>query len=115
MSGTKVRALEMGAELTKGRKNYELTRAGNARLMLQLPSVLVRDIDRVQADLHGRVDVAARAVANHPAVRFHNFVFPHQLAISVRAFLGHDFDELKETLQAGPLDFRGLLRGLALG
>src|SRR5439155_1659631 len=84
---------------------YRTTRAG----------WLVRNVAGVQTDLHGRVDVAARALADHPAVGLHDFVLVHQPAIGLRIFFGHDLDELEQALQPGALDLGGLLRGLALG
>src|SRR6267378_5541218 len=93
-----VAGLEVRAEFAERRKNDQLSGAGHHRLVFELPGVLVRNIHRVEANLHGRVDVAARAVADHPAVRLHDLVFAHQFPVSVRAFLGNDFDELEETL-----------------
>src|SRR5882724_871786 len=75
----------------------------------------MRDVNGIQPDLHGRVDVAARAVADHPAVSFHNLVLVNQAPVRLRIFLRYDLDGFKKSLQAGTLDFRGLLRGLALG
>src|SRR6266849_7527821 len=65
--------------------------------MFELPGVLVWDVHGVQADLHGGVDVAARAVANHPSVGLHDFVLAHQCTVSFRVLLGNDLDEFEET------------------
>jgi hypothetical protein len=105
----------MGAEFAERREDNKFAGAGDHRLVFELPGVFVRDVDGVEADLHGRVDVAARAVADHPTVRFHDFVFAHEFAVSFGTFLGNNFDELEEALQAGTLDFGGLFGGLALG
>jgi len=84
-------------------------------LVFELPCVFVRDIDGVQSNLHSGVDVAARAVADHPTVGFHDFVFADEFAVGLRAFFRNNFYKLKEALQPGALNFRGLLGGLALG
>ena len=77
--------------------------------------MLVRDEDGVEANFHRRINVAARAVANHPAVGLDDFVLVNQAAISLRIFFSNDFDEFKESLKAGALDLGSLLRGLAFG
>src|SRR6266404_7123894 len=79
-----VAGLEVRAEFAERRKNDQLSGAGHHRLVFELPSMLVRNIHRVEANLHGRVDVTARAVADHPTVCLHDFVFAHQFAVSVR-------------------------------
>src|ERR1700738_1124368 len=86
--------LKGGAELAKGWKDDEFAGAGDDRLVFELPGMLMRDIDGVQADLHGGIDVAARAVADHPAMGFHDFVFAHEFAIGLGTFFGNNFDEL---------------------
>src|SRR6267378_7533071 len=105
---------EVGAELAEGWEDDEFAGAGYDRLVLELPRVLVGDVHGVQADLHGGVDVAARAVADHPAVGFHDFVFAHEFTVGFGAFLGNDFNEFEKALQTGTLDFSGLLGGFAL-
>ena len=72
----------MRAKLAKRRQDHEFPGACHDGFMLQSPGVLVRDVHRVQADLHRRIDVAARAVADHPAVGFHDFVLVNESAIS---------------------------------
>jgi len=52
----------VGAEFAKGWKDDEFAGAGDDRLVFELPGMFVRDVDGVQADLHGGIDVAARAV-----------------------------------------------------
>src|SRR5260370_40620438 len=92
--------LEMTTQFAKGRQDHELSGAPHHRLVLQGPGVLGRDEDGVQADFHGRINVAARAVANHPAVGRDDFVLMNQAAISLRSFFSNDFDEFKESLKA---------------
>ena len=72
--------------------------------------MLVGDVDGVEPNLQRGVDVAARAVADHPAMRFHDFVFPHQTSVGFWIFFADDFDKLEKSLQAGTLDFRRLFR-----
>src|SRR5256885_16949960 len=105
----------MAAEFAEGWEDDELAGAGHYRFVFELPGVLVRDVDGVQADLHRWIDVAARAVADHPAMGLNDFVLVDERAVHFRAFLGNDFDEFKEALQAGALDLGGLLGGLAFG
>src|SRR5437868_6782275 len=108
-------ASEVGAEFAESRQDHQLAGAGDYWLVFELPSVFVREIYDVEADLHGGVDVAAWAVADHPAVCLHDLVFADQFAVGVGTFLGNDFDEFKKTLQTGALDFSRLFRGLAFG
>ena len=70
---------------------------------------------RAQPGVKRRIDVAARAVAHHPAVRFHNLKLFDHAFVQAWVFFQHDFDGVEIRLQAGALDFRSLLGGLALG
>ncbi len=76
--------------------------------------MLVGDVDGVKTNLHGRIDIAARAVADHPSVGLHDFVFANQSAIGFKIFFRHNFYKFKKSLQPGPLDFRRLFGGFAL-
>ena len=69
----------------------------------------------VEPDLQCRVDVTARAISNHPAVGLHNFELLDHSRVSVRVLFDHDFDRVEIGKQAGPLNFRHLLRLLAFG
>lgn len=90
----------MGAQLAEGGENHEFTGAGAGHdgFVLELPGVLMWDVHGIQTDLHGGIDVAAGAVANHPPMGLHDFVLLYQGAVHVRAFLGNNFDKLKKTL-----------------
>ena len=105
----------MRAQLAERRQNHQFPRPGHHRLMLQRPGVLVRNIHGVKPHLHRRIDVTPGAVADHPAVGLHDLVLVHQPAVGLRILFRNNLDELEESLQAGALDLRGLLRGLALG
>src|SRR5580698_1680872 len=70
--------LEVATQLAKCRNDDQLSSARHDRLVLQLPGMLVRDVHGVEPDFHRWIDVAARAVADHPALRFHDFIFAHQ-------------------------------------
>ena len=107
--------LEMAAEFPERGENDEFSVAGEYGLVLHVPSVLMRDVDGVEADFHGGIDVAARAIADHPAVGFHDFVLVDQHAVGFGIFLCDDLDKFKESLKAGTLDFGGLLGGFAFG
>src|SRR6267378_2351543 len=108
------RDLEMAAKFAEGRQDHQFSGARHHWFVLQSPGMLVRDIYGVEADLHRRIDVAARAVADHPAVGLHDFVLVNQSTIRLGIFFRNDFDELEKSLQAGPLYLGGLFRGLAL-
>ena len=105
----------MTAQFAKSRQDHQFPRACHHRFVLQLPGMLMRYVYRVQANLHRWIDVAARAVSNHPSQRLNDLVFLHQVSVSLMIFLRHNLDKFKESLQPGALDFRRLLRGLAFG
>src|SRR5215472_15989295 len=83
--------LEMGAKFAEGREDDQFAGAGDDGLVLKGPGVLVRDVDSVQADFHCWIEVAARAVADHPPVGFYDFMFVHEAAVRLRVFFRHDF------------------------
>src|SRR4029079_6223552 len=97
---TKLSRLEMRSELAKCRQDAHVSRTGHDRFVLKLPGVLVRDVHGVEPDLHRRIDVAARAVSDHPRMSLHDFVLVHQGAVGFVIFLGDDFDELEKSLEA---------------
>ena len=105
--------LEVAAEFAERGEDDEFSDAGEDGLVFELPGVLMRDVDGVEADLHGGIDVAARAVADHPGVILYDFVFVDEEIVGLGIFFADDFDELEKSLEAGALDFRGLLGGLA--
>ncbi len=107
--------LEVGPELAEGGEDDEFAGAGHDRFVFHVPGVLMRDVDGVEADFHGGIDVAARAVADHPALAFYDFVFVDQAGISDSVFFRDDFDGFEETLQAGALHLCGLFGGFAFG
>src|ERR1700676_4696726 len=93
--------LEMTAKLAEGRQDHQFSGARHDRFVFECPGVLVRDVHGVEADLHCGIDIAARAVADHPAVGLHDFVFVNQSAISLGVFFRNDFDEFEKSLQSG--------------
>src|ERR1700722_7007882 len=105
--------LEVAAEFAEGGEDDEFADAGEDGLVLELPGVLMRDVDGVEADLHGGIDVAGRAVSDHPGGVFFVLVFVDEKVVGLGIFFADDFDELEKSLEAGALDFRGLLGGLA--
>ena len=58
---------EVAAEFAEGWQDDEFTGSRDDDLMLQLPGVLVRNVDRVQTNLHRGVDVAS--VGRSPGTR----------------------------------------------
>jgi len=105
----------MAAEFAEGGQDDELAGAGFDRFMFEVPGVLVGDVDGVQADFHRGVDVAAWGVADHPAVRFYDFVFVDKTSVGDSVFFGDDFDGFEKALQAGALDLCGLFGGFTFG
>ena len=69
----------------------------------------------IQPRLHCRIDVAARAVADHPSVGLYNFVLVHQGSICLGIFLRYNFNRLEKSLQSRSFDFCSLFGWLALG
>jgi hypothetical protein len=106
-------SLEVAAQFAEARENDEFADTGEDGLVFELPGVLMRNVDGVEADLHGGIDVAARAVADHPGVIFYDFVFADEEVVGLGIFFADDFDELEKSLEARALDFRGLLGRLA--
>src|SRR6202050_1873849 len=107
--------LEMASQFTKAGKNQKLSRAALQLAFFKLPGGRVRNEYRAQSGMKGGVDIAARAVAHHPAVRFHNFKLFDHAFVQAWVFFQHDFDGVEIRLQTGALDFCSLLGGLALG
>src|SRR5882724_4418744 len=108
------RPLEVGTELTERRKDNEFAGPGHDRFVFHVPGVLVGDVHSVQADFHGGIDVTARAIADHPALRFYDFVFIDQAGISDSIFFWHDLDCFKKALQARALHLGRLFRWFTL-
>src|SRR5712692_2289082 len=106
---------KMLAKLAKAGNDQQLARAAVQLAMLELPGGVVRDEDGVEPRLERRVDVATWAVADHPAVRFHDAVPVDQTFVRRRILLRHDLDGFEEALQARPPDLGGLLGCFPLG
>ena len=109
------RTLEVRAEFAEGREDDEFSGAGHDRFVFHVPGVLVRDVNGVEADLHSGIDVAARAVADHPALAFDDFVFVDKASVGDGVFFGDDFDSFEKALQAGALNLCGLFGGFTFG
>ena len=92
------RQSEVRAELAEGWEDDQLAGAGHNRFVFHVPGVLVRDINGVEADFHGGIDVAARAVADHPALALYDFVFVDQAGVGDGIFFGNDFDGFEKSL-----------------
>ncbi len=107
--------LEVGAEFAEGWEDDEFAGAGHDWFVFHVPGVLVGNVDGVEADFHGGVDVAARAVADHPALALDDFMFVDEARVGDGVFFGNDFDGFEKALQAGALHFCGLFGGFAFG
>src|SRR5258708_27045565 len=66
--------LEVAAEFAEIGEDDQLARAGHDRFVFHVPGVRMRDVHGVEADSHGGVVGAARAVGAHPAPGFVGFV-----------------------------------------
>ena len=105
----------MAAQFAEAGEDHEFAGAGGGGFVLHVPGVLMRDVDGVEADTEGGIDVAARRIADHPAMSFDDFVFRDEAGVSDGVFFVDDFDGLEKALEAGALDFGGLLGGFAFG
>lgn len=105
----------MRAEFAEAGEDDEFAGAGHDGFVFHVPSMLVRDVHGVEADLESGIDVAARTVADHPALRLHNFVLADEPGVRDRVFFRDDFNGLKKSLQAGTLNFCRLFGGFAFG
>src|SRR6266581_1547542 len=95
--------LKMPAQFAERRDDDQLAWAAQHCLVFQHPGVRVGDVHGIQTELQRRIDVAAGAVADHPAVRFHNFVLIDERPVGDMVFLRHDLDKFEEPLQTGAL------------
>ncbi len=105
----------MAAQFAEAGEDHEFAGAGGDWFVLHVPGVLMRDVDGVEADTEGGVDVAARGIADHPAMGLDDFVFRDEAGVGDSILFVDDFDSFEEALQAGALDFGGLLGGFAFG
>ena len=83
--------------------------------MFHVPGVLVGNVDGVETDFHGGIDVAAWAVADHPALALDDFVFVDQAGVGDGVFFWDDFDGVEKTLQPEALHVCGLFGGFTFG
>ncbi len=88
----------MSAEFPKCRKDNEFARAAEDRFVFDVPGVLMRNVNGVEADFHSGINVAAWAVADHPAMGLYNFVLVDQAGVSDRVFFWDDLDGLEKSL-----------------
>jgi len=105
----------MAAEFAEAGEDDEFAGASHDGFVFHVPGVLMRDVNGVEADFEGGIDVAARAVADHPTLRFDDFVFGDKASVSDCVLFRDDFNRFKKSLQAGALHFGGLFGGFALG
>jgi hypothetical protein len=84
-------------------------------LVLEDPGEVVGDEDRVEASRESRVNVRARAVADHPGVAGLATVVGDEGAVGVVVFFVEDLDGSEVGGEARALELVGLLFGVALG
>src|SRR5882757_325069 len=106
---------EMAAEFAEAGEDDEFAGAGGDGFVLHVPGVLMRNVDGVEADAKGGIDVAARRIADHPAMGFDDFVFRDEAGVGDSILFVDNFDGFEKALQSGALDFGGLLGGFAFG
>src|SRR5579864_338363 len=90
--------LKMTAQFTERREDDQFPGARQHGFVFELPGVFVRNVDGIEAELERGIDVAARAVTDHPAVRLHDLMLVDEAAVSLVVFLLHDFNVLEKSL-----------------
>ena len=108
-------ASKMAAHFAEAVEDQKLSRAALDLALFQFPCSRMWDEYSAKASMHRRVDVAARAIAHHPTVRFHNFELVDHMFVQTGIFFQYDFDGIKIRLQARALYLGSLLGRLALG
>src|ERR1700674_3223663 len=102
-------ASKMSAQLTKTLENQKLSCSTFELGFFELPCSMVRNENGIQACVKRRIDVAARAIADHPAVRFYDFELLDHAVVGGGLFFEHNFNCIEIRLQAGALHFCSLL------
>src|ERR1700722_14184772 len=87
--------LEMAAKIAKRREDEQFSGAAFEFRLLEFPGGGMRNENGVESHLQGGIDVAARAVADHPPVRLHNFELADHAVVCAGVFLDHDFDRIE--------------------
>jgi hypothetical protein len=106
-------ALKMDSEFAEAGEEDEFAGAALKLLVLEDPGGVVRNEDGVEAGLKSGIDVASRAVADHPAVGLDDFELRDDALVGLRIFFGDNFDGVEISGEAGALDFGGLRGGFA--
>src|SRR5258706_13583876 len=104
----------MIAQVAKTLKDEQAAGAAAHLFVFQGPGGGMWNEHRIQAGFQRRVDITARAVANHPAARFHHVVPVYKCAVRLRIFFRHDFNRVEVNLQARAFHLGRLFRRLAL-
>src|SRR5690348_7774062 len=103
----------MGAEFAEAGEEDEFAGAAFELLVLKHPGGMVRNEDGVESGLKSGINVAARAVAHHPAVGFHNFELRDDAFVGLRIFFGDNFYGVEVSGEAGAFNLGGLRGGFA--
>src|ERR1700757_4481000 len=99
----------MLTQVAKTVENQKLAAAALELRMFQMPGIRMRDENGIQTHLQRRIDVAARAIPDHPAVGLDDFELLDHSLVYRGIFFQHDFNRIEMRLQPRALDFRGLL------
>src|SRR5271155_2049684 len=83
--------------------------------MLQLPSGVMGNKDRVHPRAQRGINIAPRTISHHPGIRLHYFELVDDALVCRRVLFTDDFDRLEMRLQSGALHLRRLLGSFALG
>lgn len=104
----------MSSEITKTRNENQFSRAAFELSVLKNPGGVMRNKNRIQASLQRRIDVAPRAISNHPAIRFDDFELLNDALVRGKILFRHNFDGFKIARQPGTFHLGGLRGSLAL-
>src|ERR1700722_15596841 len=91
---------KMLAQIAKTREDQQFPCAALQLGMLQVPCIRVRNENGVEPRLQRRIDVAARAIPHHPAVRFHDLELLHHPFVNTHVLFQHDFNRIEIRLQS---------------
>src|ERR1700690_324276 len=84
-------------------------------LVLQLPSMRMRNKDRAESGFERRVYVRSGAVADHEGARGIEIGLRDEQAVVLRVLFSGYADAIEERTQAGSIELAQLFAGIALG
>src|SRR6185437_2611528 len=112
-----VAASEMSSQIAEAFHLQQANTVGRSiyRLSFQYPGHVMRHKNGIDAGCQRRIDVRSRAVADHPCGLRIKLVLGHDLPVSGRILLRHNFHRSKIVFDPGALHFSRLFRDVALG